>query len=93
LIKYYKYNINYIYNTSIYDFVDPELKIFKNCFFLNFKKNNKLVRKMVFLVLFNFFFVNNIIFLRFFVHDFFNLGYTHVNFISQKSINLFYSLN
>lgn len=93
MIKYHKYNINYIYNTSIYDFVDPELKILKNSFFLNFKKNNKLVRKIVFLVLFNFFFLNNIVFSKFFVPDFFNLGCTHINFISPKSINLFYYLN
>lgn len=87
---YYKYNTNLIYNTSYLYFNKFNKK--KNIF-LNFRKNNKLIRKMFILLLFNFYlFCNNISFFKISLPDFISLNYKFLNLFKNKSFNFFYFL-
>lgn len=95
MVKCNKYKINCLYNTSFFYFYKKEFNFnrIKNYNFLNFKKNNKIVRKVIFLFLIIFFYNSHVIYTRFFLPDFFNLNLFNLNFILQKSINFFYYLN
>ena len=94
LLKYNKYKINYIYNTTTYHFITSEIFFtFDNHVFFNFKKNNKLVRKLIFLIVINFFFLNNSLYTRVFLPEFFNFNSDYLNIVFHKSVNFFYSLN
>jgi hypothetical protein len=86
----YKYNTSYIYNSSYIFF--NKIKYKKNIF-LNFKKNNKLIRKLYIFLLFNFYIkFNESSFFKNNLTDFLNYNYNFLNFLSSKSFYYYYFL-